>query len=393
MVPVEPTGARLTDRGIPLLMRNSFVSTHRELVPMTDSFRAPPHPQGRRQPDVGRHHPHHRRLDGGRRHRRRLAFHGELQGRPRRHRPLPGGAQIPHDPRHRSRGTVRESANAAFKPGDAVLLNGFGLSESHYGGYAERARVKGDWLVPLPAAFTPSQAMAIGTAGYTAMLCVLALEDAGITPAKGPVVVTGASGGVGSVAIAVLAKLGYRVIASTGRTEEEPYLKSLGAAEIIARGELSGEPGRWPRNAGPVRSTASARKPSPTSSPPRSMAARLQPVAWPRGLDLPTSVAPFILRGVSLLGIESVYMRKERRIRAWQRLAGDLDTGKLDSMTTTIALSDVRQGRGRYPRGQSARPARRRYPQMTRTPGHELHPSGPVRHGDRVDRGCAHRGR
>ncbi len=241
-------------------------------------------------------------------------------------------------------GTVRESANAAFKPGDAVLLNGFGLSESHYGGYAERARVKGDWLVPLPAAFTPSQAMAIGTAGYTAMLCVLALEDAGITPAKGPVVVTGASGGVGSVAIAVLAKLGYRVIASTGRTEEEPYLKSLGAAEIIARGELSGEPRplakeRW---AGAVDSVGSKTLANVIAATQYGGAVAACGLA--QGLDLPTSVAPFILRGVSLLGIESVYMRKERRIRAWQRLAGDLDTGKLDSMTTTIALSDVRQG-------------------------------------------------
>ncbi len=240
-------------------------------------------------------------------------------------------------------GTVRQSANAVFKPGDAVLLNGFGLSESHYGGYAERARVKGDWLVPLPSAFTPSQAMAIGTAGYTAMLCVLALEDAGITPAKGPVVVTGASGGVGSVAIAVLAKLGYRVIASTGRTEEEAYLKSLGADEIIARSELSGEPRplakeRW---AGAVDSVGSKTLANVIAATQYGGAVAACGLA--QGLDLPTSVAPFILRGVSLLGIESVYMRKERRIQAWQRLAGDLDTGKLDSMTTTIALSDVRQ--------------------------------------------------
>ena len=139
-------------------------------------------------------------------------------------------------------GTVEESSNPNFKPGDKVLLNGYGLSETHYGGYAELARVKGDWLVPLPKAFTPAEAMAIGTAGYTAMLCVLALEDAHVTPDKGAVVVTGAAGGVGSVAVALLAKLGFHVIASTGRPEEEGYLKELGASEIIPRAELSGDP-------------------------------------------------------------------------------------------------------------------------------------------------------
>jgi acrylyl-CoA reductase (NADPH) len=139
-------------------------------------------------------------------------------------------------------GTVETSSNPNFKPGDKVLLNGYGLSETHFGGYSEYARVKGEWLVPLPKQFTPAEAMAIGTAGYTAMLCVLALEDAGITPDKGPILVTGANGGVGSVAIAILAKLGYRVIASTGRPEEEAYLKSLGASEIIPRAELSGDP-------------------------------------------------------------------------------------------------------------------------------------------------------
>lgn len=239
-------------------------------------------------------------------------------------------------------GVVQESANPAFKPGDKVLLNGYGLSENHYGGYSQLARVKADWLVPLPGAFTPAQAMAIGTAGYTAMLCVLALEDARVTPANGPVLVTGASGGVGSVAVALLSRLGYRVIASTGRTEEEPYLKALGAAEVIPRAELAGDPRplakeRW---AGVVDSVGSKTLANAIASTQYGGAVAACGLA--QGLDLPVSVAPFILRGISLLGIESVYMRKERRIQAWQRLAGDLDIKKLDSMTKTIGLSEVR---------------------------------------------------
>lgn len=239
-------------------------------------------------------------------------------------------------------GVVQESANPVFKPGDKVLLNGYGLSENHYGGYSQLARVKADWLVPLPGAFTPAQAMAIGTAGYTAMLCVLALEDARVTPANGPVLVTGASGGVGSVAVALLSRLGYRVIASTGRTEEEPYLKALGAAEVIPRAELAGDPRplakeRW---AGVVDSVGSKTLANAIASIQYGGAVAACGLA--QGLDLPVSVAPFILRGISLLGIESVYMRKERRIQAWQRLAGDLDIKKLDSMTKTIGLSEVR---------------------------------------------------
>jgi acrylyl-CoA reductase (NADPH) len=240
-------------------------------------------------------------------------------------------------------GTVEASENPAFKPGDKVVLNGFGLSEVHYGGYAQKARVKGDWLVPLPAAFTPAQAMAIGTAGYTAMLCVLALEDAGLTPAKGAVVVTGASGGVGSVAVAVLAKLGYKVIASTGRPEEEAYLKSLGAAEIIPRAELSGEPRmlgkeRWAGGVDGVGSKTLANVIASTSYQGAVAACGLA-----GGMDLPTNVAPFILRGVSLLGIDSVQAPKPRRIQAWNRLATDLDPAKLAAMTETIALSGVRK--------------------------------------------------
>ncbi len=240
-------------------------------------------------------------------------------------------------------GTVEESSHPGFKPGDAVLLNGYGLSETHYGGYAELARVKGDWLVPLPKPFSAAQAMAIGTAGYTAMLAVLALEDAGVTPAKGAVVVTGAAGGVGSVAVAVLAKLGYRVIASTGRTQEEPYLKSLGAAEIIPRTELSGDPKplakeRW---AGAVDSVGSKTLANVLAS--TSYGGAVAACGLAGGMDLPASVAPFILRGVSLLGIDSVQMPMPRRRQAWERLARDLDAAKLDAMTRTIAFSDLRK--------------------------------------------------
>jgi acrylyl-CoA reductase (NADPH) len=240
-------------------------------------------------------------------------------------------------------GTVGTSAHPNFKPGDAVLLNGFGLSETHYGGYAEMARVKGDWLVPLPRAFTPAQAMAIGTAGYTAMLCVLALEDAGVTPDKGPVVVTGAAGGVGSVAVAVLAKLGFDVVASTGRSEEEAYLKGLGAREIIPRSELGGDPRplakeRW---AGAVDSVGSRTLANVIAS--MRYGGVVAACGLAQGLDLPASVAPFILRGISLLGIESVYMPMGRRLQAWERLARDLDVKKLASMTNTIKLADVRR--------------------------------------------------
>ncbi|HKD20413.1 MAG TPA: MDR family oxidoreductase [Rhizomicrobium sp.] len=240
-------------------------------------------------------------------------------------------------------GTVEASQNARFKPGDKVLVNGFGLSESHYGGYAEYARVKGDWLVPLPKAFSAADAMAIGTAGYTAMLSVLALEDAGITPAKGPVVVTGASGGVGSVAVALLAKLGFHVIASTGRTEEETYLKSLGAKEIIPRSELGGDvrPLAKERWAGAVDSVGSKTLANVIAATQYGGAVAACGLA--QGLDLPGSVAPFILRGISLLGIESVYMPMPRRLKAWERLAQDLDVKTLSAMTHKIKLADVRR--------------------------------------------------
>jgi len=240
-------------------------------------------------------------------------------------------------------GTVEESSHPDFKPGDKVLLNGFGLSETHFGGYSELARVKGDWLVPLPDAFTAAQAMAIGTAGYTAMLCVLALEDAHVTPAKGAIVVTGANGGVGSVAVAVLAKLGYKVIASTGRPEEADYLKGLGASEIIPRAELAGDPRplakeRWAGGVDSVGSKTLANVIAATSYQGAVAACGLA-----GGMDLPTSVAPFILRGISLLGIDSVQMPKPRRIQAWNRLAKDLDPAKLASMTHTIPFADLRK--------------------------------------------------
>jgi acrylyl-CoA reductase (NADPH) len=239
-------------------------------------------------------------------------------------------------------GTVEDSSNPGFKTGDQVIVNGFGLSETHYGGYSQLARVKGDWLVPLPKEFTPAQAMAIGTAGYTAMLSVLALEDAHVKPAMGAIVVTGAAGGVGSVAVSLLANLGYRVIASTGRVEEGDYLKSLGAAEVIPRAELSGEPRllgkeRW---AGAIDSVGSKTLANVLAS--TSYGGAVAACGLAGGMDLPTSVAPFILRGISLLGIDSVQMPRPRRIQAWNRLAKDLDLRKLAEMTRTIKLSEVR---------------------------------------------------
>lgn len=238
-------------------------------------------------------------------------------------------------------GVVESSSNPMWKPGDRVVLNGYGLSEAHYGGYAAKARVKAEWLVPLPPAFTAAQAMAIGTAGYTAMLCVLALEHNGVTPERGPVLVTGAAGGVGSVAIALLSKLGYRVIASTGRAEEKPYLTALGADEIIPRAELSGEPRaigkeRW---AGVVDSVGS--KTLANALAMTQYGGCVAACGLAAGMDLPGSVAPFILRSVTLAGIDSVQAPRAKRLVAWERLARDLDTAKLDAMTTTISLAEA----------------------------------------------------
>src|SRR5690349_9955449 len=238
-------------------------------------------------------------------------------------------------------GTVESSSNPQWKAGDKVILNGFGLGETHLGAYAEKARVKGDWLVRLPDGISARDAMAIGTAGYTAMLSVLALEKHGLTPKSGPVVVTGAAGGVGSVAIAVLSKLGYHVIASTGRMSETDYLKSLGAAEVIDRNELSGPAKplakeRWAGGVDSVGSTTLANLLSMTK-----YGGAIAACGLAAGMDLPSSVAPFILRGVCLLGIDSVMCPIEQRKVAWSRLAKDLDRTKLAEITHEIGLADV----------------------------------------------------
>ncbi len=240
-------------------------------------------------------------------------------------------------------GVVETSSHAGFRPGDAVILNGWGTGETHLGAYAQKTRVKGDWLVPLPSGLTAAQAMAIGTAGYTAMLSVLALERHGLEPANGAVVVTGAAGGVGSVAISLLASLGWHVIASTGRVSEAAYLKGLGAAEIMDRVELS-SPGkplareRWIAGVDSAGSHTLANVLAMTR-PGGAIAA----CGLAQGMDLPSSVAPFILRGVSLLGIDSVMCPMPRRLEAWARLARDLDKAKLASLTTTIGFDQIEQ--------------------------------------------------
>ena len=238
-------------------------------------------------------------------------------------------------------GTVVSSSHADWKKGDKVILNGWGTGETHHGAYAAVSRVKGDWLVPLPDGMTAQDAMAVGTAGYTSMLSVLALEKHGITPERGPVVVTGAAGGVGSVAVAILSKLGYRVIASTGRTSEEAYLRDLGASEIIARDELSGPAKplakeRWAGGVDAVGSHTLANVLSMTS-----YGGAVAACGLAQGMDLPTSVAPFILRGVSLLGIDSVMAPKALRLEAWRRIASDLDHRKLRALTTTIGFDGI----------------------------------------------------
>lgn len=240
-------------------------------------------------------------------------------------------------------GRVAHSSNAAFRPGDMVLATGYGLGERHYGGYAGMARLPGEWLVPLLQAFTPAQAMAIGTAGFTAMLAVMALEDAGVVPGAGPVIVTGAAGGVGSFAVALLARLGFDVVASTGRPQEEVYLKALGAARIVPRDLFDGAPRplaeeRWAGGIDCVGSRTLVNILSQTR-----YGGAVAACGLAGGMDLPASVAPFILRGISLLGIDSVQMPRARRLAAWQRLARDLDVGKLADMTETIPLAQLPQ--------------------------------------------------
>jgi acrylyl-CoA reductase (NADPH) len=238
-------------------------------------------------------------------------------------------------------GTVETSSHPDWKPGDRVILNGWGCGETHLGGYGEKARVNGDWLVRLPEGLSAREAMAIGTAGYTAMLAVLALERYGLTPASGPVVVTGAAGGVGSVAIAILSKRGFQVTAATGRIAETDYLRHLGASEIIERKELAGTPRplakeRWAGGVDSVGSTTLANVLSMTR-----YGGAVAACGLAGGMDLPGSVAPFILRGVSLLGIDSVMHPRAGRELAWQRLAADLDSAKLAEMTDEIGLVEV----------------------------------------------------
>ncbi len=236
-------------------------------------------------------------------------------------------------------GTVESSSHASWKPGDQVVLNGWGVGETHSGGLAQRARVRGDWLVALPAGLSTRQAMAIGTAGYTAMLCVMALQGHGLKPDSGDILVTGANGGVGGVAIALLGKLGYRVVASTGRTSEADALRALGAAEVIDRAELSspGKPLAKERWAGVVDSVGSHTLANACAGTRYRGAVAACGLA--QGMDFPASVAPFILRGVTLYGIDSVMAPKALREQAWARLAQDLDLARLDRLVHEIPLA------------------------------------------------------
>jgi acrylyl-CoA reductase (NADPH) len=239
-------------------------------------------------------------------------------------------------------GVVESSENPEFKAGDRVVLNGWGVGESHNGGFAERARVRGDWLVKLPDALSTAHAMAIGTAGYTAMLCVLALERLGVTPDKGDVLVTGAAGGVGSVAIAILGKLGYRVVASSRRKDSEgDYLRGLGASDVVDAAEFQGpaRPLAKERWAGAVDAVGSHTLANVLSQ--TRYGGVVTACGLAQGLDLPASVAPFILRGVTLAGIDSVMRPKADRVEAWARLARDLDLAKLDAMTSRATLDDL----------------------------------------------------
>jgi acrylyl-CoA reductase (NADPH) len=250
-------------------------------------------------------------------------------------------------------GIVEHSARSDFSPGDEVVLTGYGLSETHFGGYSEKARVNGDWLVKLPTGLTRAEAMAIGTAGFTSMLALMAIERQDLTPSSGAALVTGAAGGVGSTAISLLAAKGWRVIASTGRASEAPYLKTLGADEIIDRTTLS-SPGkplgkeRWVAAVDSVGSTTLANVLAQTR-----YGGAVAACGLAGGMDLPATVAPFILRGVSLLGIDSVQCPTARRLEAWRRLTLDLDRDKLAAMTRTIPLAEVFDAGARILKGET----------------------------------------
>lgn len=238
-------------------------------------------------------------------------------------------------------GEVLASAHPGWKAGDAFILNGWGVGEAHMGCLAQRAKLKGEWLIPLPQGMTTKTAMAIGTAGYTAMLCAMALQEQGVTRDSGDVLVTGASGGVGSVAIAILSAWGYRVVASTGKLAEADYLKALGAADVIDRAELSapGKPLQKERWAGAVDSVGSHTLANVLAQ--TRYGGTVAACGLAQGMDLPTSVAPFILRGVKLIGIDSVMASKERRLEAWQKLARILDAAMLDRITQEITLGEA----------------------------------------------------
>ena len=238
-------------------------------------------------------------------------------------------------------GTVSETSTDEFTVGDNVILNGFGVGEKHWGGLAQKASLNSDWLIPLPAALSPKQAMQIGTAGYTAMLSVIALEKQGITPSDGEILVTGANGGVGSFAIYLLNQLGYNVTAATGRMEQSDYLKELGASQIISRDELSnpGKPLQKERFAGAIDSVGSHTLANICAS--LKYGGVVTACGLAQGMDLPASVAPFILRGVSLIGIDSVMRPKKDRVEAWDRLASLVKADYLDKISTEITLEQV----------------------------------------------------
>jgi acrylyl-CoA reductase (NADPH) len=238
-------------------------------------------------------------------------------------------------------GSVESSSNSSYKIGDKVLLNGWGVGENHWGGLGQIARVKGDWLIPLPSAFTARQAMAIGTAGYTAMLCVIALQRHGITPGSGEILVTGAAGGVGSVAVAVLSKLGFRVAAVTGRPAEAEFLRQLGAAEILERAQFAapGKPLAKERWAGAIDVVGSHTLANVCAS--LRYGGVVAACGLAGGMDFPATVAPFILRGITLSGVDSVMRPRNDRLEAWRRLTQDLDIKKLDLLTEEIGLSQA----------------------------------------------------